>query len=127
MSDLNETWKRVGDEFRTLGKVFAERYREGETTEEEKEQIDDALQRLTNAMETTFSAVGNAVRDTDVQEHTKRAADSTFRALGDTFNEIGDAISTALGLDKEEPAGGDGEWGPDDQADPEAPEPDESI
>lgn len=127
MSELNETWKRVGDEFRTLGKVFAERYRDtGETTEEDKQQIDDALQRLTNAMETTFSAVGNAVRDPDVQEHTKRAADSTFRALGDTFNEIGDAISKALNLDKDEaeippaPAEGDGEWGPDD-------EPDEAI
>ena len=53
----------------------------------DRRKVDDALQKLTDALEQAFSALGEAVRDPQVGEQTKKAAGSLSEALTATFAE----------------------------------------
>jgi hypothetical protein len=49
--------------------------------------VDDALQKLTESLDQAFSALGDAVRDPQVGEQSKKAASSLSDALTATFAE----------------------------------------
>ena len=53
----------------------------------DRRKVDDALQKLTEALDQAFSALGDAVRDPQVGEQTKKAAASLSDALNATFAE----------------------------------------
>ena len=53
----------------------------------DRRKVDDALQKLTESLEQAFSALGDAVRDPQVGEQTKKAAGSLSDALNATFAE----------------------------------------
>ena len=116
MAESKAAWDQVGQEFRALGRQVKQRYEEsrpepekpgaplrgslvdkedGEETAEpraevppaDRRKVDDALQRLTESLDQAFSALGDAVRDPQVGEQTKKAATSLSDALTATFAE----------------------------------------
>jgi hypothetical protein len=93
MAESKAHWDQVGEEFRALGRQVKQHYDQREGTQEkgvssaDKGKVDDALQKLTEALEQAFSALGDAVRDPQVGEQTKKAAGSLSDALTATFAE----------------------------------------
>jgi hypothetical protein len=109
MAESKAAWDRVGEDFKTLGRQVKQHYDErprperpqepqpaeaqGQTTEgqgpqaADRRKVDDALQKLTDALDQAFSALGDAVRDPQVGEQTRKAAGSLSDALNATFAE----------------------------------------
>ena len=53
----------------------------------DRRKVDDALQKLTESLEQAFSALGDAIRDPQFGDQTKKAAGSLSDALTATFAE----------------------------------------
>ena len=53
----------------------------------DRRKVDEALQKLTESLEQAFSALGDAIRDPQFGEQTKKAAGSLSDALTATFGE----------------------------------------
>jgi hypothetical protein len=116
MAESKAAWDRVGEDFKALGRQVKQRYEESrsdkpepgaplqgtlvdkegaeETAEPRAEgqpadrrKVDDALQKLTESLDQAFSALGDAVRDPQVGEQTRKAASSLSDALTATFAE----------------------------------------
>ena len=112
MAESKAAWDQVGQEFRVLGRQVKQHYEEksrpeepgaplrgslvdGEETAEpraeappaDRRKVDEALQKLSESLEQAFSALGEAVRDPQVGEQTKKAAGSLNDALTATFAE----------------------------------------
>jgi hypothetical protein len=116
MADSKAAWDQVGQEFKALGRQVKQRYEEQSRSEKsgaplrgslvdqegregtteapaegqpaDRRKIDDALQKLTESLDQAFSALGDAVRDPEVGEQTKKAASSLSDALNATFAEV---------------------------------------
>jgi hypothetical protein len=116
MAESKAAWDRVGEDFKALGRQVKQRYEESrsdkpepgaplrgtlvdkedaeETAEPRAEgqradrrKVDDALKKLTESLDQAFSALGDAVRDPQVGEQTRKAASSLSDALNATFAE----------------------------------------
>jgi hypothetical protein len=115
MAESKAAWDRVGEDFKTLGRQVKQHYdarpkperaqapqaAEGQAAESQgsraegqgqehapdRRKLDDALQKLTESLDQAFSALGDAVRDPQVGEQTKKAASSLSDALTATFAE----------------------------------------
>jgi hypothetical protein len=102
MAESKAAWDRVGEDFKALGRQVKQHYDERPRSERPQEpqaaegqgehaadrrKVDDALQKLTDALDQAFSALGDAVRDPHVGEQTKKAASSLSDALNATFAE----------------------------------------
>ena len=92
MAESKAAWDQVGQEFRALGRQVKQHYEEQTRPAESDEpadrrKVDDALQKLSESLEQAFSALGEAVRDPQVGEQTKKAAGSLSEALTATFAE----------------------------------------
>ena len=116
MAESKAAWDQVGQEFRALGRQVKQRYEESrpekpepgaplrgslvdkegpeETAEPradgqpaDRGKVDDTLKKLTESLDQAFSALGEAVRDPQVGEQTKKAASSLSDALNATFAE----------------------------------------
>jgi hypothetical protein len=102
MAESKAAWDRVGEDFKALGRQVKQHYdqrprpdrpQEPQATEgqgqpaADRRKVDDALQKLTEALDQAFSALGDAVRDPQVGEQTKKAAASLSDALNATFAE----------------------------------------
>ena len=114
MAESKAAWDRVGEDFKALGRQVKQHYDQrprperpqepqGSQTAEgpaqgqgaggqgqqaaDRRKVDDALQKLTDALDQAFSALGDAVRDPQVGEQTKKAASSLSDALNATFAE----------------------------------------
>ena len=116
MAESKAAWDQVGQEFRALGRQVKQHYDEqsrpegsgaplrGSLVDEEgreqageprteapaadRRKVDDALQKLTESLDQAFSALGDAVRNPEVGEQTKKAASSLSDALNATFAEV---------------------------------------
>jgi hypothetical protein len=109
MAESKAAWDRVGEDFKALGRQVKQHYdqrerpqgpqaaegqgAEGQAAEgqgqpaADRRKVDDALQKLTEALDQAFSALGDAVRDPQVGEQTRKAASSLSDALNATFAE----------------------------------------
>ena len=99
MAESKAAWDKVGEDFRALGRQVKQHYdqrprpedregREGQAAPAaERRKVDDALEQLRNSLEQAFSALGDAVRDPQVGEQTRKAANSLSEALTATFEE----------------------------------------
>jgi|Tabmets5t2r1_1033131.scaffolds.fasta_scaffold81729_2 hypothetical protein len=116
MAESKAAWDQVGQEFRELGRQIKQHYEqrprpEGqeapagpagagqagqgsadgsggqEAPAADRRKVDDALQKLTESLEQAFSALGDAIRDPQFGEQTKKAAGSLSDALTATFAE----------------------------------------
>jgi hypothetical protein len=111
MAESKAAWDRVGEDFKALGRQVKQHYdarpkperaqppqaaegqpqgqaAEGHGQEHaDRRKVDDALQKLTESLDQAFSALGDAVRDPQVGEQTRKAASSLSDALTATFAE----------------------------------------
>jgi hypothetical protein len=103
MAESKANWDQVGEDFKTLGRQVKQHYeqrpraeagasKEGAAADQtapsaDRRKVDDALQKLTDSLDQAFSALGEAVRDPQVGEQTKKAAGSLSEALTATFAE----------------------------------------
>jgi predicted AAA+ superfamily ATPase len=95
MAESKAAWDQVGEDFRTLGRQVKQHYDqrprpeagEAAAPSEDRRKVDEALQKLRDSLEQAFSALGDAVRDPQVGEQTKKAAGSLSDALTATFAE----------------------------------------
>ena len=117
MAESKAAWDQVGQEFRALGRQVKQTYEESRPEKEkpgeplrgslvdkegpeetaepraegpppaDRRKVDEALQKLTESLDQAFSALGEAVRDPQVGEQTRKAAGSLSDALTATFAE----------------------------------------
>jgi hypothetical protein len=91
MAESKAAWDQVGEEFRALGRQVKQHYdqrpRPAAAPAEDRRKVDEALQKLTESLEQAFSALGEAVRDPQVGQQTRKAAGSLSDALTATFAE----------------------------------------
>jgi hypothetical protein len=98
MAESRAAWDQVGEDFKTLGRQVKQHYDqrprpeggqggEGPAPSADRRKVDEALEKLRESLEQAFSALGDAVRDPQVGEQTKKAAGSLSDALTATFAE----------------------------------------
>jgi hypothetical protein len=99
MAESKAAWDRVGEDFKALGRQVKQHYDDRPKPERpqaaegqgqqaaDRRKVDDALQKLTESLDQAFSALGDAVRDPQVGEQTRKAASSLSDALNATFAE----------------------------------------
>ena len=93
MAESKAAWDRVGEDFKALGRQVKQHYDQTQGQGQQatdRRKVDDALQKLTEALDQAFTALGDAVRDPQVGEQTKKAASSLSDALNATFAEAGE-------------------------------------
>jgi hypothetical protein len=102
MAESKAAWDRVGEDFKALGRQVKQHYdqrprpadqqategsgQEG-TPPADRRKVDEALEKLRESLEQAFSTLGDAVRDPQVGEQTRKAASSLSDALSATFAE----------------------------------------
>jgi hypothetical protein len=93
MAESKAAWDQVGQDFRALGRQVKEHYERQPRSEPQgpppgdRRKVDEALQKLTESLEQAFSALGDAIRDPQFGEQSKKAAGSLSDALNATFAE----------------------------------------
>ena len=98
MAESKANWDQVGEDFKTLGRQVKQHYDErprpergegqgGAAPSADRRKVDEALEKLREALDQAFSALGDAVRDPEVGAQTKKAAQSLGDALNATFAE----------------------------------------
>jgi hypothetical protein len=95
MAESKAAWDQVGEDFKALGRQVKQHYDQRPRAEaaeeaapsEDRRKVDEALQKLRESLEQAFSALGDAVRDPQVGEQTRKAAGSLSDALTATFAE----------------------------------------
>jgi hypothetical protein len=90
MNDVRSAWKDAGERLSSLGSALKTHYDEqrGDDAARTKEEVGDAVKRLTGAVQDAFEALGAAAKDTAVRDDAKRAGQSVAGALSATFSEI---------------------------------------
>jgi hypothetical protein len=95
MAESKEAWDRVGQEFRVLGRQVKERYEQRQGGGEEaadRRKVDDALRQLAESLDQAFTALGDAIRDPQFGEQTRKAAGSLSDAMSTTFAEVSERV-----------------------------------
>jgi hypothetical protein len=93
MAESKAAWDQVGQDFRDLGRQVRQHYEQQPRDEQQepspgdRRKVDEALQKLTDSLDQAFSALGDAIRDPQFGEQTKKAAGSLSEALNATFAE----------------------------------------
>ena len=107
MAESRSQWEKVGEEFRELGRQVKQHYdqrpRPAQPGPEQqaagqpgadqappsadRRKVDDALPKLTESLDQAFSALGDAIRDPQFGDQTRKAASSLSDALNATFAE----------------------------------------
>jgi hypothetical protein len=96
MAESKEAWERVGRDFSDLGRQVKERYeqreRAGQEAPADKRKVDEALRQLADSLDQAFTALGDAIRDPQFGEQTKKAAGSLSDAMAATFAEVSERM-----------------------------------
>jgi hypothetical protein len=93
MDDAKAAWDEVGDRFATLGRHIKDRF---DATvafrDEDREQVEAALRKVADAMETGFNAIASTMRDDEIRDELKQTATAMGDALSVTFRTVADTI-----------------------------------
>jgi hypothetical protein len=92
MAESKEAWEQVGRDFSDLGRQVRQRYeqreRAGEEAPADRRKVDEALRQLTESLDQAFTALGDAIRDPQFGDQTRKAAGSLSDAMAATFAEL---------------------------------------
>jgi hypothetical protein len=92
MAESKEAWEQVGRDFSDLGRQVKQRYeqreRAGEEPPADRRKVDEALRQLADSLDQAFTALGDAIRDPQFGEQSKKAAGSLSDAMSATFAEL---------------------------------------
>lgn len=100
MSDVDRAWRETADAFVRFGRTFKDRF-DAAKPQEVEEDVTSALDSLTEAVDTAFSAFGESIKDPAVRQTSKEAADALVSALGATVAQLGEALDQAFGRVRE--------------------------
>jgi formiminotetrahydrofolate cyclodeaminase len=96
MAESKEAWDQVGRDFSDLGRQVRDRYerreRAGQESPADKRKVDEALRQLADSLDQAFTALGDAIRDPQFGEQTKKAAGSLSDAMAATFAEVSERM-----------------------------------
>src|SRR5262245_22559075 len=98
MAESKAAWDQVGEDFKVLGRQVKQHFdqqprpetggQEGQAAPAaDRRKLDEAREKPRDSLDQAFSALGDAVRDPNVGEQTKKAATSLSEALTATFSE----------------------------------------
>jgi hypothetical protein len=98
MTDARSAWNDTGEQLTALGSKLGAHFEKqrGADGEQAREQADEALKRLGEAVKDAFEAVGAAARDQAVQQDVKQVGRSLIGALDVTFREVSDEVRKAF-------------------------------
>jgi len=92
MAESKEAWDQVGRDFSDLGRQVKQRYeqreRSGQDAPADKRKVDEALRQLADSLDQAFTALGDAIRDPQFGDQTRKAAGSLSDAMAATFAEL---------------------------------------
>jgi hypothetical protein len=100
MADAKAAWDEVGNRFADLAGKVKEQFEarsafgEGGST---SAKVDDAVRTLVRALDNTFTAIGDTLRDPSTRDDVKQAASAMGDALAATFHEVADQIKSRTG------------------------------
>ena len=98
MAESKEAWEQVGRDFSDLGRRVKQRYEQREPAGEEppadRRKVDEALRQLADSLDQAFTALGDAIRDPQFGDQTKKAAGSLSDAMSATFAEVSERFRT---------------------------------
>jgi hypothetical protein len=103
MAEVKAAWDDVGNRFAEMAShvkdQFEARVAFGDAPGTQK--VDDAIRTLVGAIDKTFSAISDTLRDPATREEAKQAASAMGDALAATFNEVADQIRSRSGTRSE--------------------------
>jgi hypothetical protein len=98
MDDSKAAWDQVGERFTELGQRLKQQYDARAAFDDaDRAKVDDALQKLTSALDSAFTAIGDTMRDEDVRSQLKETASSFANAVTTTFHELSDDLKSRFG------------------------------
>src|SRR4051794_11586341 len=99
MTDAKTAWDQVGNRFAELASHVKEQF-DARTSFGDNAggpKIDDAVQTLVRALDSTFTAIGDTLRDPSTREEMKQAASAMGDAIATPFHELADQIKPRTG------------------------------
>ncbi len=108
MSDVRSTWNETGEHLSALGASLKTHYQQqrGSDGEQTRAELNDAVRKLTSAVQDAFEAVGAAAKDPEVKDEVKKVGQSVQQALGATFSEVSEELRKTFNQRKGEASAG---------------------
>jgi hypothetical protein len=109
MTDARSAWSETGEQLTALGSKLGAHFenQRGPDGESAREQTQEAIKRLGDAVKDAFDAVGAAARDEAVQQDVKQVGRSLVGALDVTFRQVSEEVRKAFDRSAPDaPAGG---------------------
>lgn len=95
MTDARESWKDIGSKLESLGLKLKYHFAQ-ERSEEESEDDDGAMQKLSRAIDDVTDSVENAAKDGAVKADVKDIFSALPGALTDTFQQLAGDVKHAI-------------------------------
>jgi len=93
MTDASRKWDEVGESFTELGRSLRGRFDANAAFgPAERDQVNDALRQLTDALDAGFTTLGDAFRDPALRDEMKHAGSSIADAIAATLRDVSDAF-----------------------------------
>ena len=98
MTDARSAWSETGEQLTALGSKLGAHFenQRGPDGESAREQTQEAIKRLGDAVKDAFDAVGAAARDEAVKQDVKQVGRSLVGALDVTFRQVSDEVRKAF-------------------------------
>lgn len=93
MTEASRRWDEVGESFTELGRSLKDRFDANAAFgPDEREKVNDALRQLTDALDASFTTIGDAFRDSAIRDELKHAGSSIADAISATLRDVSDAF-----------------------------------
>ena len=97
MENSKAAWDAVGDQFNHLGERIKDRYDARAAFGDDRAKLDDALQSIVEALDNTFTTIGETLRDEEIRGDLKNAAAAMGNAFATTIHEVAGEVKKAFG------------------------------
>lgn len=98
MDDVRSAWNEAADKLGGLSLKLKLHYEQQQAADREASQteVHSAMQRLSDAVQAAFDALGAAAKDEAVKDDAKQVGQSLTQALRATFTEVSGEVRSAL-------------------------------